>query len=324
MNCRRHTVSDRPDTHQKRQSLREILDRDRVTIMPGGFSPLYARMAEEIGYEAFFLAGSQMAAFLLGVPDNGILGLRDIVDHGRHCASRTSIPLQLDADTGFGNAVNVHFAVQEIAAAGLAAMNIEDQEAPKKSATLAGRRVISMDEHVGKMKAAAAARDEVAPDFLICARNDTLGAEGGDFEQALERCIAYVEEGRADYVWLNSVETRKELERACREIPAPVQVIWGGREEPAPSLEEYNQLGVRIALYPVYFATVGMQAAWEVMNDMFERGPAALNEFHERARQSKWGRANQKSLIGSDRVREIEDEFLTEEAKRDYDNTWGH
>lgn len=306
-----------------RKKFRDILNRDKMTVMTGGFSPLYARMAEEIGFECFFLAGSQMSAFLLGVPDNGILGLRDMVDHCRHAAMRASIPIQLDADTGFGNAVNVDFAIQEIIASGVASCNLEDQEAPKKSATMAGRRTIAKEEHVGKIKAAVAIRERIDPDFAICARNDTLGAEGTNFPEALDRCIAYVEEGGADYVWLNSVETREDLVTACKEIPAPVQVIWGGKDT-APSPQEYEDLGVRIALYPVYFATVGMQAAWHVMNDFKARGPVALADFNKWIADGPYGLVNQKLLTNADRVREVEDNYLTVEDQRDYENTWGH
>jgi 2-methylisocitrate lyase-like PEP mutase family enzyme len=143
---------------QKRRRFRELLARDTLTVMPGGFSPLYARLAEQAGFETFFLAGSQLSAFLYGVPDNGIIGLRDLVDHARHMAARTTIPIFVDADTGFGNAVNVHFTVQEVIRSGVAGLQIEDQEAPKKSATSAGRRCISIDEAVGKIRAAVAAR----------------------------------------------------------------------------------------------------------------------------------------------------------------------
>ena len=102
------------EARRKRLALRALLAGSELVVMPGGFSPVYARMAQEIGFTCFFLAGSQMSGFLLGVPDTGILGLRDIVDHARHAAACTTIPLLLDADTGFGNAVNVHFSVQEI------------------------------------------------------------------------------------------------------------------------------------------------------------------------------------------------------------------
>ncbi|MDP6174449.1 MAG: isocitrate lyase/PEP mutase family protein [Rhodospirillales bacterium] len=311
------------EARAKRVKFREILKRDTLTVMPGGFSPLYARMAEEIGFECFFLAGSQMSAFLLGVPDNGILGLRDMVDHARQAAARTSIAIQLDADTGFGNAVNVHFAVQEVVRSGVASMNLEDQEAPKKSATTAGRRCIPMAEAVGKIKAAVAARDEVDPEFVICARNDTLGAEGSDFSEALERCIAYVEEGGADFIWLNSVETREDLARACAEIPAPVLTIWGGKDH-APSPEEYEQMGVRIALYPVCAATSGMQAAWHVLNDLHARGPVALEEFAAQMAAGPYSLVDQKMLTRADKVRQVEDDYLPESMQRDYGSTWGH
>src|SRR3954471_478998 len=168
---------------EKRIRFREILKRKSMTVMTGGFSPAYARLAEMAGYDTFFVAGSQMSAYLLGVPDNGILGLRDVVDHTRHIAAQTDLPILVDADTGYGNAVNVHYAVQEFVHAGVASANFEDQESPKKSGTAAGRRCISINEAVGKIKAAVAARDELDPQFAICARCDTLGAEGGSFQE---------------------------------------------------------------------------------------------------------------------------------------------
>src|ERR1051326_5903051 len=129
-------------TQTPRRRFRELLARPGLSIMPGGFSPLYARMAEAAGFESFFVAGSQTSAFLYGVPDMGLVGLRDMVDHTRHVQARVSIPILVDADTGYGNATNVFFAVQEFGRAGVAGLQIEDQEAPKKSATMAGRRVI--------------------------------------------------------------------------------------------------------------------------------------------------------------------------------------
>jgi len=175
------------------------------------------------GFDCFFSAGSQMSAYLLGVPDTGIIGLRDMADHARHMASRCGVPVLLDGDTGFGNAVNVYFTVQEIINAGVASISLEDQEAPKKSGTSAGRRCISTQEMVGKLQAAAAARDALDPAFCIVARCDVLGAEGGSFEAAYERCMAYATDGRADVVWLNSAQTLEQLEKLCKEINIPFQ-----------------------------------------------------------------------------------------------------
>ena len=166
------------DATQLRQRLRALLAGDELLAMPGGCSPLYAMMAEEAGFESFFLAGSQVSSVLYGLPDCGAAGLRDVVDHARHVAARARIPVLVDGDTGYGNAVNVFFAVQEFVRAGVAGITIEDQEAPKKSATLAGRRCVSIDEAVGKIRAAVAARDELDPSFVVCARTDAIGSEG--------------------------------------------------------------------------------------------------------------------------------------------------
>ncbi|HZT51202.1 MAG TPA: isocitrate lyase/PEP mutase family protein [Stellaceae bacterium] len=308
---------------EKRVRFRALLRRKALTLMPGGFSPLYARMAQEAGFESFFLAGSQLSSVLYGVPDNGIIGLRDLVDHARHMAARTDIPILVDADTGFGNAINVFYAVQEIVRSGVAALQIEDQEAPKKSGTAAGRRLIPLEEAVGKIKAAVAARDAADPEFAICARCDGIGAEGGSFDDTLRRCVAYVAEGGADLVWLNSVETREQLRRACAEIPAPVLVIWGG-PEPAPSPEEYADAGVRIALYPTFTSTYAIQAVWQLLNEFRERGPVALAERVAAMKESRWGLADPLSLTGARDIRALEERFLPAAARRDYEGTWGH
>jgi 2-methylisocitrate lyase-like PEP mutase family enzyme len=310
-------------TALKRRMFRQLLQRQRLTVMPGGFSPLYARLAQEAGFECFFLAGSQLSAFLYGVPDNGIIGLRDLVDHARHMAARCDIPIFVDADTGFGNAVNVHFAVQECVRSGVAGLQIEDQEAPKKSGTLSGRRCVSLDEAIGKYRAAVAARNEIDPDFVICARCDLLGAEGGSFDAALERCVAYVKEGGVDFIWLNSVQTREQLQRACEEIPAPVLTIWAGAK-PVPTLKEYEDLGVKIVLYPTMTANAGLQAAWDLLNELRDKGNSALEDWSANVDRSRWGRVDRRTLLGGEKIRELEERYIPADGQRDYSTTWGH
>lgn len=308
---------------KKRKKFRALLARKKLSVMPGGFSPMYARLAQEAGYESFFLAGSQLSAFLYGLPDNGLIGLRDVVDHARHMAARTDIPIFIDTDTGFGNAVNVHFTVQECIRAGVAGLQIEDQEAPKKSGTLAGRRCVPIDEAVGKYRAAVAARNELDPSFVICARCDVLGAEGGSFKEALKRCIAYVEQGRVDFVWLNSVETRQQLREACRRIPAPVLAIWAGHDAP-PSHAEYEEMGLRIALYPTMTSNAGIQAAWELLNDLKANGNGAITAWRRAIDKSRWGRIDRRKLLGTAKIKELEQNFLPRGKQRDYKKTWGH
>ncbi|MDX1483722.1 MAG: isocitrate lyase/PEP mutase family protein [Alphaproteobacteria bacterium] len=308
---------------RKRLKFREILGRKTMTVMPGGFGPVYARVAQAAGFECFFVAGSQVSGHLLGVPDSGIMGLRDIADHARHVAAQSDIPILLDADTGFGNVVNVDFTVRELIRTGVAGLQIEDQEAPKKSGTLPGRRCIPINDAVVKYRAATAARDETDPDFVICARCDILGAEGSTFDEAIERSVAYVEDGGVDFVWLNSVETREQIAEAAAKVPAPVLIIWGGGD-PMPTWEEYEALGARIVLYPTLASSVGLQAAWHTLHDLKARGVEALRDVALTAQGSPYGRAELRRIMGFERIQEIEDRFLPDDQRRDYASTWGH
>ena len=308
---------------ETRAALRAVLARETVTVVPGGGGPLDAVIAARAGFEAFFLAGSQVAAHLLGVPDAGVLGLSDMAGHAGRVAARADIPVLVDADTGYGNAVNVFFAIRELVRSGAAGAQIEDQEAPKKSGTGAGRRCIPVDEAVGKYRAAVRARDETDPAFVVCARTDAIGAEGGGFEDAVARCVRYVEEGGADVVWLNSVQTREQVREACARIPAPVMTVWGG-SDPAPDPAEYARLGLRIALYPVLASKVGLQATWEVLHDVHDRGPEALADWERRVAAHPRGRVSLPSLTEQDRVRELESAFLPAGLQRDYTTTFGH
>src|SRR5256714_295740 len=259
---------------RKTTRLRELLHREQLLIIPGGYSPLLARVAEMVGFEAYFMAGSQTSAFLYGLPDAGIIGLREMVDHARNLAERCDIPIFADADTGFGNAVGVHYTVQEYVRAGVAGLHIEDQEAPKKSGTGAGRRCISVEEAIGKYRAAVEARDALDPDFVICARCDLMGAEGGTFEGAVERCIAYVEQGGADMIWLNTLQSREQIAEACRRIPAPVLPIYGG-SPPRPTLGEGAQPRAAAVVFPPPTTSAAPPASRGLLLDVQTRRTAA-------------------------------------------------
>ncbi|HZS00486.1 MAG TPA: isocitrate lyase/PEP mutase family protein [Chloroflexota bacterium] len=303
--------------------LRALIQRPEPLIMPGGFSPYLARMAEAVGCEAYFLAGSQTAAFLYGLPDVGIMGMRDLVDHARHLAARCGIPIFVDADTGFGNAVGVYYTVQEYVRAGVAGLHLEDQEAPKKSGKHAGRRCISVEEAVGKYRAAVAARDALDPDFVICARCDLIGAEGGTFEGAIERATAYLQDGGVDIVWMNSMNTREEIREVCRRVPGPVMVSYYGAP-PTPSLAEWRELGPAVVIFPAIVASVAAQAAWDFLHDFRAQGPAALDAWRGKGGESRWGRPPTDTLLGDDFVVQLEERYLPAELRRDYEGTFGH
>ena len=304
---------------------RELLKRPELLVMPGGFSPLHARMAEALGYEAFFMAGSQIAAYLYGLPDVGLIGFREMLEAARRLAAGSNIAVFADADTGYGNAVNVHYTVQQYLRAGVAGLHIEDQEAPKKSGTLSGRRLISIDEAIGKYRAAVAAKNELDPDFVICARCDAIGSEGGNFESAMERSVAYVKEAGVDAVWVNTLRSREEIKEACGQIPAPVIAPYYG-PPPSPTLEEFQSLGAAAVLYPSLTTAHGLQATWDLMHDFKERGPVALEEWNKRAQESRWGvvpRAGE-PLLDTTKIRKLEETFIPESLQRDYDKTFGH
>lgn len=306
---------------QKRLKFRELLARDQMTVMCGGVSPILARVAQEAGFEAFFVAGSQMSGFLFGVPDTGVIGLRDIVDHARHVAAATDIPILLDADTGFGNAANVWFSVKEIVRTGVAALQIEDQEAPKKSGTGAGRRCISIDEAVGKYRAAVAARNEVDPDFVICARTDSIGSEGGGFEDALARCKAYMTDGGVDFVWLNAIEDIDQVARAAKEIPGPLLVTGGAKG--GKSLEDFSSRGLKIYMHPTIAAHGALQGAWAALTAFKQGGIEGLGKWYGETKARPEGMIDFRDLNQNSIVKDLEARFMPAENQRDYANTFG-
>jgi 2-methylisocitrate lyase-like PEP mutase family enzyme len=302
-----------------------LLRDPKLLLMPGGFSPLGARMAEVVGMGSFFLAGSQTSAFLLGLPDVGIMGREEMTQAAQRCAAGCNIPIFVDADTGYGNALNVYHAVQGYIRAGAAGLHLEDQEFPKRSGTAAGRKCISQKEAIGKFRAAMEAKQELDPDFVICARCDLIGAEGGSFEEAVDRCIAYVEEGKVDLIWLNNVQTIEEVRIAAEKIPGPVIPHFGG-PPPAPSLQDLEAMGVACAIFPAMTTSVGLQAVWDLLNDFMERGPVAMAERAAAARASKWGqvRFDTFAQLTQADIARIEEQFLPKEQQRDYEHTYGH
>src|SRR5581483_1220772 len=138
---------------------------------------------------------------------------------------------------------------------------------------------------------------------------------------AVARGIAYAEAG-ADLVWMNTLQSREQIGEACRRIPVPVLAAYGG-PAPSPTLEEYQQLGAAVALFPALTTNVALQAAWDLLHDFKARGTAALADSAGRARSSPWGEAKRAELIGADRIRELEEAFLPTDLQRDYERTFG-
>lgn len=233
-----------------RRRLRKRLTSGPMIVAPGIYDAYGARFVEQAGFEAVYLTGNGVSASLLGRPDVGLIDLTLISGHARRVAACVGIPLICDADTGYGNAVNVRRTVEEFEAAGVAAIHLEDQVAPKRCGHLPGSRpVVTLEEHVGKIEAALAARRD--PDFIVIARTDA--ASGHGLDEAIRRGKACRKAG-ADVVFVElkgSPNVIEELKRVTAEIDAPclVNVEEAGKvgELAAAELE---RLGFRIAIYP--------------------------------------------------------------------------
>jgi 2-methylisocitrate lyase-like PEP mutase family enzyme len=280
-------------------------------------------MCDRLGFDAFFMSGSQVGAYLYAVPDVGLLSMRDMIEATRRLATGAEIPVLADADTGYGNALNVRQTVQEYIRAGAAGLHIEDQEFPKRSGTAAGRRCISLDEALGKYRAAVDAARELDSDFVICARCDLIGAEGGSFEAAVERCLAYKNDAGVDLIWLNTVPTIDEVRLALQQIPGPVMVTYGG-PPPGPTLDDWQGWGAAAAIFPALTTSLGLQFIWDFLNDFKERGNPAMADAAARSRSGKYESMSFQKLVDDEAVKALEARYLPSEQQRDYEGTFGH
>lgn len=279
-------------------SFRELLERRELLVIPGGYSPLMARMAEAVGFASFFMAGSQTAAYLLGSPNVGLITMREMVDAARRIVTACAIPIIADADEGYGNALNTYRAALEFAGAGAAAITIEDRRNATDLNAHAGPR-IALDESLGKLRAAVAARDVSGSDMIIVARSDVIDGTRAGFDDAVERCLVYKEEGGVDAIFINAVPTRELIEESCRRIPGPVIHNYMG-PPPAPSLEEWQDMGASAVIFPLLTTSVGLQAVWDLLHDFKERGVAAQADASRRAWESPWGAASLNGLLQLD------------------------
>lgn len=250
-------------------SLRAQLDdKNKIIVLPGVFDALSARIAEQVGFEAMFQTGYGSAAALLGMPDFGFLNAGETVDNARRIIRAVNIPVLVDADTGYGNPLNVWRLVRDLEAAGAAGIFLEDQVWPKRCGHMAGKDVISRDDYLPKLKAAIEARK--SRDFIIVARTDARAPAGLD--EAIERGKAYRKAG-ADVIFVEAPRSIEELKKVADEIDAPLvaNMIEDGVTPTMPA-RDLLKLGYRIAVFPLsglYGATFAMR---EVFTELKKTG----------------------------------------------------
>jgi 2-methylisocitrate lyase-like PEP mutase family enzyme len=231
-----------------------------LEIMPGCYDALSAKLVADAGYRIAFMSGFAVSAARLAMPDTGLISFTEMLDSLRNCCAAASpVPLIGDGDTGYGNALNVQRTVIEYARAGAAGVMIEDQVSPKKCGHTRGKQVIPRQEARMKIRAAVDAR--ASADILIMARTDARAVHG--FEEALARCKDFEAEG-ADIIFLEAPETEDEMRRFCRAMTKPcmANMVPGGKTPVLP-LHKLQQVGYKLALYPVMLlssAIAAMQA----------------------------------------------------------------
>jgi methylisocitrate lyase len=246
---------------------RRALD-DAPLIIPGVFNALTARMAERAGFRAVYQSGAALSAGLAAVPDIGLISQTEFAEQARYLTEAVAIPVISDADTGFGEPIVVERTVQLFEAAGLAGLHLEDQQLPKRCGHLSGKKLVTTDEMVAKIKAAVAARNNSA--FTIIARTDARAVES--MESALERSAAYVEAG-ADMVFPEALQTADEFAKFAVgvEVPLIANMTEFGKS-PLLSAKELGEMGYAAVLFPVTLLRVAMQAVRETLSEIAEQG----------------------------------------------------
>ena len=248
--------------------LRELFTTKGPVIAPGAHDALTARVIEKTGFSAVYMTGYGQAASHLGRPDIGLLSMSEMVDRARNMAAAVEIPVIADADTGFGNAINVMRTVREYESAGVAAIQIEDQVSPKRCGHMLGREVIAKEEMVGKIKAAIDARKD--PDLMIIARTDARTVYG--IEEALERGQAYEAAG-ADIIFIESPEDMAEMKKINQTITIPTlaNMVEGGRT-PLLTNEALAGIGYDLVIYPTASTYMTSKAMMTLMQHLKDTG----------------------------------------------------
>jgi carboxyvinyl-carboxyphosphonate phosphorylmutase len=244
-----------------RARLRQLLAAGPPLVAPGAYDALSARLIEQAGFDVVYMTGFGTTASLIARPDVGLLTGAEMVDNARRIVSAVDVPVIADADTGYGNAINVVRTVQLYEQAGVAGIQLEDQVMPKKCGHMSGKALIGTDEMVGKLQAAVAARND--PDLVIIARTDAVAVHGLD--EAIARARSFADAG-ADVLFVEAPTSEDDIARVAKELSgvAPLVFNWaeGGRTPPL-SLERIAELGFSLVIYPIgtlLAATAGIRS----------------------------------------------------------------
>jgi 2-methylisocitrate lyase-like PEP mutase family enzyme len=242
------------------KKLRELVGRKKPILLPGAANALTARVIEELGFEAIYVTGAGVTNAFLGMPDIGLISVTELAEHVRAMRDAVGLPLIVDADTGFGNAINVARTLKLLERGGASAIQLEDQEFPKRCGHFSGKSVVPRAEMVQKIHAAADAR--VDGDMMIVARTDAIAVNG--FDDAIERAQAYIEAG-ADMTFVEAPRTAEQIAEIPKRLGVPqlINIVAGGLT-PMLSLAELERMGYSLVLY----ANAALQASLAGMQNV--------------------------------------------------------
>lgn len=246
--------------HEINKAFRERLARGGAVLMPGAANALAARVIDGLGFEAVYISGAGLTNTYLGMPDLGFISLPEIAQHTSAIRNTTNLPIVVDADTGFGNALNVTHTVRTLERAGASAIQLEDQVNPKRCGHFSGKDVVDLSEARSRIKAAADAR--IDPNFQIVARTDACATHG--FDAAIERAEAFIEDG-ADITFIEaprSLENIRDIPIRLSGTPQLINLVVGGKT-PILDLSDLDAMGFGLVLY----ANVALQGALKGMHD---------------------------------------------------------
>jgi 2-methylisocitrate lyase-like PEP mutase family enzyme len=257
--------------------LRALLDEPGLVVMPCCFDALSARLIERAGFPLTFMSGFAVSATRLAAPDTGLISYGEMLDQGRNICAAVSIPVIGDADTGYGNPVNVKRTIDGYARAGFACAMIEDQLAPKRCGHTRGKQVVDRDEATARIRAAVDARDE-GSEILVMARTDARAALG--LAEAIWRARAFAELG-ADIIFVEAPVSESELEQIGHEVPGPLMVnLVEGGDTPLLPPKRLEEIGYKIAAYPLTLLKAATQGMLDALASL-QRGtsPDRLVDF---------------------------------------------
>ena len=277
--------------------LRDRLDQDKIILTPGIYDAFGAMMAERAGFEALYLSGASIAYTKLGRPDIGLVTLDELASVVGAIRERTDLPIIVDADTGFGNALNVQRTVRLLERNGASGIQLEDQSLPKRCGHLDGKTLITAGEMNGKVKAALDARlDE---DTVIIARTDAIGVEG--YESAMDRAVGYVEAG-ADVLFIEAMQSTEQIEGAIKQfggrVPLLVNMVEGGKTPMTPA-SELEEKGFSIVIFPGALVRVLAYAAENYFNSLLKHG----STLHHQSQMFDFSELNE--LLGTEEMLEM-------------------